>query len=136
MGFHPANLTVRFILEVFSLIGIFRLGLTFSDGFGRWAWGAALTLTAMVFWAAFRVPGDESASGKAPYAIAGPVRLVLELAIFAVGVYGWFAAGPLWVAWANLAGLIAHHALSYDRIAWLFAPQQRRPNEIYPPPDS
>lgn len=125
MGFHPANLTFRFLLEITSLIGIFRLGLSVRDGYTGWAWGSGLTLLAMILWATFRVPGDESAKGDAPYAISGPLRIVLELLIFGLGTYGWFVSGPARVAWVNLAGLVAHHALSYDRFAWLLAPPQR-----------
>ncbi len=126
MGFHPVNLTFRFLLEVIALIGIFRLGLAFGDGLIGFAWGAGLTLLAMILWSTFRVPGDESAKDNAPFPIGGPVRLILELSIFGVGAWGWFVSGPDWVAWSNLVGLIVHHVVSYDRFAWLFAPAQRQ----------
>jgi hypothetical protein len=78
-----------------------------------------LTFVAMALWATFRVPGDASARGDAPYSVTGPARLVIELVVFGGGALGWFVAGPSWMAWAYLAALVLHHGLSYDRIGWL-----------------
>lgn len=52
-------------------------------------------------------------------AVSGRVRLLIEIAVFGLGAYGWFVTGPMWLAWANVSGLVAHYALSYDRVAWL-----------------
>jgi hypothetical protein len=120
MGFHPANLTFRFILEVVGLVGIFRLGLRAGNGALGWVLAVLFTLAAMTVWANFRVPGDASAKGDAPYAVAGPVRLGIESLVFAAGAFGWFISGPVWVAWSYLAGVALHHLLSYDRVIWLF----------------
>ena len=121
MGSHPVNLAFRFILEIVSLIGVFRLGLSLSSGVTGWVLGLAFTLAAMILWATFRVPGDESANGQAPYPVSGPIRMLIEVALFGAGAVGWFVAGPEWMAWSNLAGLTLHHVLSYDRIAWLLS---------------
>lgn len=120
MGFHPANLAFRFVLEIISLVGLFRLGLTTGTEAVGWILGFLFTITGMVLWATFRVPGDRTASGEAPYPTTGPKRLFIELAVLGAGAAGWFLSGPSWVAWANLAGLVIHYVLSYDRIAWLF----------------
>jgi hypothetical protein len=119
MGFHPINLTFRFLLEITGLVGLFRLGLDTGTGAWRWALAGALTFVAMALWATFRVPGDASARGDAPYSVTGPVRLVIELVVFGGGALGWFVAGPSWMGWAYLAALVLHHGLSYDRIGWL-----------------
>jgi hypothetical protein len=107
------------LLEITGLVGLFRLGLDTGTGAWRWILAGALTFVAMALWATFRVPGDASAKGDAPYSVSGPVRLVIELVVFGGGALGWFVAGPLWMAWAYLAALVLHHGLSYDRIGWL-----------------
>lgn len=122
MGSHPVNLAFRFILEIVSLVGAFRLGLSLSNGVVGWVLGLAFTVAAMALWATFRVPGDESANGEAPYPVSGPIRLLIEVGLFGAGAVGWFVAGPEWMAWSNLAGLTLHHVLSYDRITWLLSP--------------
>lgn len=40
--------------------------------------------------------------------------------MFGSGIIGWFVAGPAWVAWSYLVAVVLHHAISYDRLAWLF----------------
>jgi hypothetical protein len=119
MGFHPVNLGFRFLLELVSLVGVFRLGLELGHGSWRWVVAFGLTLAGMFLWATFRVPGDGSASGEAPYPTTGLNRLAIEIAVFGAGALGWFLSGPEWVAWSNLTALALHHAISYDRIAWL-----------------
>ena len=119
MGFNPVNLTFRFLLEIVGLIGLFRLGLEVGTDLWGWAFAVLLTFAAMALWASFRVPGDRSASGEAPYAVAGPVRLLIEMVVFGTGAFGWFVAGPDWMAWSYLAALGLHHIISYDRIGWL-----------------
>ncbi|MEX0795934.1 MAG: YrdB family protein [Acidimicrobiia bacterium] len=119
MGFNPVNLTFRFLLEIIGLIGLFRLGLELGTGLWRWVLAAGFTFAAMALWATFRVPGDRSARGEAPYSVSGPVRLLIELVVFGAGAFGWFVAGPNWMAWAYVAALAFHHIISYDRIAWL-----------------
>ncbi|MGF1617884.1 MAG: YrdB family protein [Acidimicrobiia bacterium] len=130
MGFNPANLTFRFLLEIFGLIGLFRLGLEVGTGLWSWVLAVGFTFGAMALWATFRVTGDRSAKGDAPYAVSGPVRLLIELVVFGAGAVGWFAAGPNWIAWAYVGALALHHVISYDRIAWLIR------GERNPVPDS
>ena len=119
MGFNPINLTFRFLLEIIGLIGLFRLGLEIGTDLWKWVLAAGFTLAAMALWATFRVPGDRSASGEAPYSVSGPGRLLIELAVFGSGAVGWFATGPSWMAWGYVGALVIHHVISYDRIAWL-----------------
>jgi hypothetical protein len=42
MGFHPVNLTFRFLLEIAGLVGLFRLGL--DTGTGCLALGSRIRL--------------------------------------------------------------------------------------------
>lgn len=119
MGFHPANLAFRFLLEVVGLIGSFRLGLAAAPGPWGWVLGLVVTIVAMALWANFRVRGDRSAKGDSPYPISGPVRILIEVTVFGAGALGWFASGPVWLAWSYVGALVTHHLLSYDRIGWL-----------------
>jgi hypothetical protein len=113
---NPLNLALRFLLELAALVAL-----------GAWGWrfggvvGAALVpLVAAAAWATFNVKGDPSRSGKAPVAVPGVVRLLVEAAFFAAAVYGTYAgvARPR-LAVAFAAVVVAHYAISYDRIAWL-----------------
>jgi hypothetical protein len=121
VGFNQTNLTFRFLLEIIALVGLFRLGNELGSGGWRFGLAVGFTVAAMLIWATYRVPGDESAKGEAPMAVSGRARLVIELMIFGSGAAGWFIAGPTWFAWAYLVALVLHHVLSYDRLAWLLA---------------
>jgi hypothetical protein len=119
MGFHPGNLTFRFLLEIVALVGLYRLGSHLGSGGWQLGLAVGLTLAGILIWPTYRVPGDASAKGDAAVAVSGTARLVIELVIFGAGAWGWFLAGPAWFAWSFLAALILHHVVSYDRIGWL-----------------
>ncbi|MEU6227066.1 YrdB family protein [Streptomyces sp. NPDC047042] len=119
MGFRPAALAIRFLLELTAL-----------GSFGYWAWKSlppslrwvgvvAAPLLAAVLWGVFATQGDPARSGDTVIATPGALRLVLELSIF----FG--AALALYVAGARTAGivlaviLIGYHLASYDRVVWL-----------------
>lgn len=120
MGSHPVNLTLRFLLEMAALITI-----------GYWGWqqsnnlllqiGLALgfPLIAAILWGTFAVPDDPSRSGKAPVPVPGWLRLILELALFAVATWALFAVDAAVLGW--IVGIVTaiHYALSYDRLRWL-----------------
>ncbi|MEH0422693.1 YrdB family protein [Streptomyces sp. B21-083] len=118
-GFRPFALGVRFILELVALVC-----------FGLWAWHvspAALRYVAVVvvplavavLWGVFATPGDASRSGETVVATAGPLRLLLELAVFFGGAAALYAAG-VQIPAAALAGvLVMYHVLSWDRVLWL-----------------
>ena len=118
-GFHPLALGVRFVLELVALVCL-----------GIWAWvtpSAPLRYVAVVavpvavaaLWGVFATPGDASRSGGAVIATPGPLRLLLELAVFFGGAAALYAAGsrPLGVLLAGV--LVVYHLLSWDRVMWL-----------------
>lgn len=119
MGSHPLNLGLRFLLELFALGSIGYWGWTQHEGLPRWLWTFGLPVAAAVLWGTFAVPEDPSRSGQAPVPIPGLVRLLLELAIFAVGVAALYASqrGAIGLVFAIIT--ILHYILSYDRILWL-----------------
>ncbi|MCO5242510.1 MAG: DUF2568 domain-containing protein [Anaerolineae bacterium] len=65
------------------------------------------------------MPGDASASGRAPVAVPGWLRLLLELALFAAAVWALNASGASTAALIFGLAVIIHYALSYDRVLWL-----------------
>ncbi|MEV0174119.1 YrdB family protein [Streptomyces sp. NPDC050803] len=118
-GFHPLILVVRFALELVALVC-----------FGLWAWSTAPTplryllvvavpLAVAVLWGVFATPDDASRSGETVIATPGPLRLVLELAVFFGGAAAIYAAG-FQASALTLAGvLVVYHLLSWDRVVWL-----------------
>ena len=117
-GFHPANLALRLVPEAAAL-GASGVGAV-SRFEGALAGVAAMVapVLAAIGWGTFNVPGDRSRSGRAPVAVRGVVRLLLELAFFGVAVW------LLWDVSEVAAGLLGsavllHYLLSLDRIRWL-----------------
>jgi hypothetical protein len=117
MAQHPLNLAFRFLLEL-SALGFagFWGWKTWDTGFRRYLLSIFVVVLLAVLWGTFRVPGDP---GKAPVAIPGLSRLLLEMFFFSVAT---------WAAYVSVsprAGLIfgalvlIHYLLSYDRILWL-----------------
>ncbi|MFF0739180.1 YrdB family protein [Streptomyces sp. NPDC004111] len=119
LGFHPLALGVRFVLELAALVC-----------FGVWAWAVApgalrfvavvaVPLLVAVLWGVFATPGDASRSGGTVITTPGPLRLVLELAVFFGGAAALYATGAHTLAVVLAAVLAVYHLLSWDRIVWL-----------------
>jgi hypothetical protein len=116
---HRLNLAFRFILELAALFAMGYWGWTQHQNWTRFLWAIGMPLFFAILWGTFAVPDDPSRSGSAPVAIPGLVRLLLELAIFAIGVWCCFAAGqPTW-GWVFGVAVLLHYILSYDRVVWL-----------------
>lgn len=119
MSTHPLNLVFRFILELAGLFATGYWGWTQHQGFSRFLWAIGLPLLLAILWGIFAVPDDPSRSGAAPIPVPGILRLLLELVIFAIGIWCCFAAGkPSW-GWILGVAVILHYLVSYDRIVWL-----------------
>ncbi len=119
MSTHPINLTIRFLLEMAALFAMGYWGWIQHAGVPRLVWMIALPVIAAILWGTFAVPGDPSRSGNAPVPTPGILRLLIEFAIFGLGVWCFFAAGK--PTWGSVLGIlvILHYATSYDRIFWL-----------------
>lgn len=119
-GYHPANLAFRFALEISALaaigIGIYNL----FSGFLAWILAIGLPLITAVAWGTFNVPGDDSRSGNAPVAVAGVVRLAIELLVFSAAVVLLIPVSLVSAVVLGL-GVTIHYMLSIDRIRWLLA---------------
>lgn len=119
---HPANLLLRFVLEVAALVIIGQWAWRAGENWplaGRVAFTAGLTLLLAAAWAVFRVPGDHS-SGKPPVvAVPGVVRLAFELAFFGFALWATFSDQQIGLAIGFGLGLLLHHLWSAARIRWL-----------------
>jgi hypothetical protein len=119
MGSNPINLTVRFLLEMLALFALGRWSWMQSDGWLRYLLVLGIPLLAAMLWGTFAVAGDPSRSGKAPIPVPGLVRLLLELAFFALATGALFASQAATLGWILGVAVCVHYALSYDRIRWL-----------------
>lgn len=90
-----------------------------SPGALRFVIVVAVPALVAVAWGVFATPGDESRSGDTVVATAGTLRLLLELAVFFGGAVALYAAGARVPALVLTAVLLAHHAASLARVAWL-----------------
>jgi len=116
MAHNPLNLALRFLLEIVGLVALGYWGWHQGEGFWRFVLALLLPLVAAALWGTFRVPDDP---GKAPVPIPGWLRLVLEFLYFTLSAAALLSA--LSVASGLTFGLVvlAHYAVSYDRIVWL-----------------
>jgi hypothetical protein len=119
MGQNPLNLALRFVLELGALAALGLWGWTRLDGLLRIVAVVGLPLIAATLWGIFRVPGDASSSGHAPVPVPGIVRLLFELALFALATWALYDAGYRTPAWILGIATVVHYLLSYDRVAWL-----------------
>lgn len=116
---HPANLALRFVLEISALCGIGALVWASTNGVWRYLFMVLAIGFLMLIWGGFAVPNDPSRSGGAPIPVSGLIRLALEIAILLGGALSFYLAG-FRLAGASLALLIAlHYALSGPRVTWL-----------------
>ena len=89
-------------------------------GWHHWRYlGAILAVVAAcVLWGVFGTPGDGT-RGAPVVATYGPVRLLLELALFGVAGYGY------WVGWSRAASetfltvSVLHYFITWERNWWL-----------------
>jgi hypothetical protein len=118
MSNHPINLALRFLLEMAILAALAYWGWAEHHGLWRAVLAVGLPLAAALLWGTFRVPGDPK---DAPVPVPGPVRLLLELVLFAAAV--WFLAAADQPSAAAVLGVLVvlHYAASYDRVRWLLA---------------
>lgn len=119
MRSHPLNLTLRFVLELSALLATGIWGWQQREDWLRFALALGIPLILAAVWGVFAVPGDPSRSGKAPMPVPGWLRLVIELAFFALGVWVLYDLGYTTPAWVLGVLVVVHYLASYDRIHWL-----------------
>jgi F0F1-type ATP synthase assembly protein I len=116
MSQHPANLLLRFVLEIISLVVVGQWGWQQSAGPLRYVLAFGLPVLLAVIWGVFRDEGDPIQTKKPPVVVSGRVRLALELVFFAIAIYSAFASRPAVFGWSFLFVLLLHHIWSLDRL--------------------
>lgn len=119
MSQNPLNLALRFVLELTALYAVGFWGWAHFDGVLRILSAIGLPLLAASLWGTFRVPGDASANGRAPVAVPGWLRLLLELGLFTFAAWGLQDAGAVTAALLFGGVSLLHYLISYDRVLWL-----------------
>ena len=119
MGSHPANLALRFILEIGALVLLAAWGWREGEGWLRFALSLGIPVLGASAWGIFAVPNDPSRSGRAPVPIPGFARLLLELGFFSGAVWAASSLGWVMVSWTFGIVVGIHYLVSYDRVLWL-----------------
>lgn len=116
---NPANLTLRFILELVALGALAYWGWSLTDSWWRWLAASAVVLAFAILWGGFVVPNDPSRGGQGFLHVSGIVRLALELLAFGAGAYALKSVGRPNLAIAFTVLVVAHYLWSYERVSWL-----------------
>lgn len=136
LGFHPALLTVRLLLQVASLCALaYGARELAPDGPARFVAVLVVPLLAAVAWGLFGTPGDAAGRpGRPPVPVPGRVRLLLEALVLFGGAVLLAVSGQGWWAVALTGALVAYHVAAWDRVRWLLLPAAgpRRPNATDP----
>ena len=121
MSSHPLNLTLRFLLEITSLISAGVWGYNQADSWVRFLLAATIPVFMAVLWGVFAVPDDPSRSGKTVIPTSGVMRLFLELGFFGFATWALIDLNYSFYGYALGIVTIVHYLVSYDRIAWLIS---------------
>lgn len=110
---------VMFVLEV-AMWGAFAwIGWQVGSGATRWLFALVFGLGAILLWGIFRTPGMPPAGKPGVLPTPGPVRLILEVGLFALAGYGLWATGSRWAAETLWTFAVLTYILSFSRIRWL-----------------
>jgi hypothetical protein len=119
MSQHPANLVLRFFLEIVALVSIGQWGWRLTGGPLRWVLALGIPVLVAAVWAIFKAPDDSAVSGKVVVPVPGRVRLSIELAFFGFAIWTMFAGGKMLLGLAFLVAIILHYLWSMDRVTRL-----------------
>jgi hypothetical protein len=121
MNTNPINLTVRFLLEIAMIFIAGYWGWHLTTTWARYLAAAGFPVIAAVLWAVFRIQNDPK---PAPVEVPGPVRLLLELALFSWAIWALHALGNTELSQIMAVVVVVHYLVSYDR-TWVML--QNRP---------
>jgi hypothetical protein len=119
MSQHPANLVLRFFLEIVALVSIGQWGWRLTGGPLRWVLAIGLPVLAAILWATFKVPDDGAVSGKVIVPVPGRVRLSIELAFFGFAIWAMVSSSQTLLGLAFLVAVFLHYLWSIDRVTRL-----------------
>ncbi len=120
MSQHPANLILRFALEIAALVVVGQWGWQLADPPMRYVYAFGLPVILAVLWAVFKTPNEPGFDQKVPIPVPGRARLAIEAMFFGFAVWTAFDRGQAATGLALILALLFHYALSLDRVAWLW----------------
>ena len=97
-GSHPANLAIRFFLELAALGAMGYWAWRQGEDTTRYVFAVLAPLAAAAVWGIFAVPDDPSRSGSAPVPVPGALRLGIEAIFFAFAVWALYQLGSITLA--------------------------------------
>ncbi|MFI6938601.1 YrdB family protein [Streptomyces sp. NPDC050418] len=118
---NDAMLAVRFLLEIVSLVCVGTWAWRKTPAPWHWLLVIVLPLAVGWAWGTFTVPDDPSRDGNSDVHTPGPLRLLLELAVFFGAVAALHFADLRRAARWLLVVMAAYQILAYDRIGWLLS---------------
>jgi len=116
-----ALLAVRFLLEVASVVCVGIWAWRRIPTPWRWLLVIALPVVVGWVWGTFTVPNDPSRGENGDVHTPGPLRLLLEFAVFFGAVVALHLAGLRRAARWLFVVMVAYQILAYDRIGWLLS---------------
>jgi hypothetical protein len=102
----PANLALRFALELSALAATAYWGWTTGDGAMRWVLGIGAPLLVIVVWALFVSPNPR-------IELARPLRLAIEFGVFAAAAAALAASGHTALAIVFASTALVSGTLNY-----------------------
>ncbi len=125
MSQHPLNLALRFLLELCILVALGYWGWTRDIGAWRNLLAVVLPVAAAILWGTFRWPHETAGSPRSPVPIPGWLRLLMEVVLFALAIWGLHEAGATLASAVFALVTLFHYAISYDRVLVMIRPQTR-----------
>ncbi|MCO5215661.1 MAG: YrdB family protein [Thermomicrobiales bacterium] len=106
----------QFVMELASLIGIGLIGWHLP---GKGVFGAILAVTMIMLtgtiWGRYRTPGFVPTGREPTHPVSGPVRIALELIVYAVGIVGIWWSGREQTALGVIVIMVLTLAFSWKR---------------------
>lgn len=108
------HLAIRFLLELAMLAGVCLAGWEL----GGVAGAISAPLAAAALWGVFGTQGDGS-RGDPVVPVSGRVRLLLEIVLFGIATYGYWAGWTRAASETFLTISVLHYGITWERQAWL-----------------
>lgn len=117
----PLAEAAQFAMELASLMGIGLIGWELGN---KGVLGAILAVVFIllvgVVWGRFRTPGFVPTGREPQNPVSGPVRIAIELGVYALGIFGLWWTGRESTALVVIVIMIITLAISYKRLLALW----------------